>query len=165
MVEPPIWKICASQIGSSPQFSGWKFQKCLSCHHLAMLWSPLPIFFLGSHFMTFFKTPHFHRTTGTIRLRHNSSACLGRFPRAQLCTAAPKVTTSGSTLCLGEEVRGGKSREAPVTYPKAKLRFRSPRTKGFFCTFSELNKKTNPANWKIGYIKGISGTMHQRFAK
>ena len=30
----PIWKICASQIGSFPQGSGWKFQKCLSCHHL-----------------------------------------------------------------------------------------------------------------------------------
>ncbi len=26
---PPIWKICASQIGSFPQGSGWKFQKCL----------------------------------------------------------------------------------------------------------------------------------------
>ncbi len=25
----------ARQIGSFPQFSGWKFQKCLSCHHLA----------------------------------------------------------------------------------------------------------------------------------
>ena len=24
----------ARQIGSSPQGSGWKFQKCLSCHHL-----------------------------------------------------------------------------------------------------------------------------------
>ena len=30
----PIWKICASQIGSFPQFSGSTFQKYLSCHHL-----------------------------------------------------------------------------------------------------------------------------------
>ena len=31
----PIWKMCASQIGSFPH--GWKVQKCLSCHHLVML--------------------------------------------------------------------------------------------------------------------------------
>lgn len=29
-----------------------------------------------------------------------SSAFRGRLPRAQLCTAAPKVTRSGSTPCL-----------------------------------------------------------------
>ena len=36
----PIWKICASQIGCCsspppppPHKFGWKFQKCLSCHH------------------------------------------------------------------------------------------------------------------------------------
>ena len=34
----PIWKICASQIGSKfPQFSGWKFNKYLSCHHLVLI--------------------------------------------------------------------------------------------------------------------------------
>ena len=33
---PPLWKICASQIGSFPQGSGWKFQKYLSCHHLVL---------------------------------------------------------------------------------------------------------------------------------
>ena len=32
--QPPIWKICASEIGSFPQGSGWKFQKYFSCHHL-----------------------------------------------------------------------------------------------------------------------------------
>ena len=30
----PVWKICASQIGSFPPFSGWKPKKSLSCHHL-----------------------------------------------------------------------------------------------------------------------------------
>ena len=28
----------ARQIGSFPQGSGWKFQKCLSCHHLVIKW-------------------------------------------------------------------------------------------------------------------------------
>ena len=33
MVEPPLWKICSSNWVHLPQFSGWKFQKSLSCHH------------------------------------------------------------------------------------------------------------------------------------
>ena len=32
----PLWKICSSKWVHLPQFSGWKFQKCLSRHHLAL---------------------------------------------------------------------------------------------------------------------------------
>ena len=41
LVGPPIWKICASQIGSmKPQFSGWKW-KNLWNHHLQVIQSAL----------------------------------------------------------------------------------------------------------------------------
>ena len=34
----PLWKICSSNWVHLPQFSGWKFQKSLSCHHLDRYW-------------------------------------------------------------------------------------------------------------------------------
>ena len=44
----PIWKICSSKWVHLPQFSGWKFQKYLSCHHpvthwITNHWSQLPV--------------------------------------------------------------------------------------------------------------------------
>ena len=149
--------------------SGWKFQKCLSCHHLAMLWSPLPNFFWGFHFMTF-KTPHFHRTTGTnYGWDTILPPVLVGSPGRSYVLPHPRSPHQALRCALEREVRGGwRVVKHQWQGPKAKLRFRSPRgLKVFvFCTFSELNfKKLNPANWKIGYIKGISGTMHQRFAK
>ena len=33
----PIWKICSSKWVHLPQFSGWKFPKSLSCHHLVLI--------------------------------------------------------------------------------------------------------------------------------
>ncbi len=34
----PIWKICSSNWVHLPQFSGWKFQKSLSCHHRSLVY-------------------------------------------------------------------------------------------------------------------------------
>ena len=38
LLNHPIWKICSSKWVHLPQFSGWKFQKYLSCHHPEKGW-------------------------------------------------------------------------------------------------------------------------------